>query len=256
MSTQQLKELSQKCLSMRVEVDQNAAYANFIAHVEPQEIVSLFERLEAAERERDNAQTSRDLHREVSVVLNDRLIAAETELARRDAAASEPVGYLFTSSEGQVVYSPCPWVVEGLTLQGPIYTAPHPAVVSDAAAGEPVGLQCMGDSGKWQDCASREVAESHGFTMFRELYTAAQPAVLPVVTDLAVELLTAALIDGADAKTALTLAAPSLGAQPQKPVVLPFLNVAIKHVFGIGAYRADEVLAALAAAGVPYEVKK
>ena len=44
---------------------------------------------------------------------------------------------------------------------------------------------------------------------------------LPVVTDLAVELLTAALIDGADAKTALKLAAPGMGAQPQKPVVLP-----------------------------------
>lgn len=48
----------------------------------------------------------------------------------------------------------------------------------------------------------------------------------------------------------------ALGAQPQKPVVLPFLDVAIKHAFGIDVYRADDVLAALDAANVPHKVKE
>ena len=86
MSTQQLKALAQKCLSKQAGVDQNAAYANFIAHVEPQEIVTLFERLDAAERERDGAMSSALAVADAWVR---RAKAAEAELARRDAAAGE-----------------------------------------------------------------------------------------------------------------------------------------------------------------------
>ena len=90
----------------------------------------------------------------------------------------------------------------------------------DAAAGEPVGLQCMGDSGKWQDCSSREAAESLGFTLFRELYTAAPPAVLPpeMETPSAKMTYTRGHADGwNDCRSAMM----ALGAQQQKVVELP-----------------------------------
>lgn len=57
------------------------------------------------------------------------LLTERSAQPQKPAEASEPVGYLFTSSEGNVVYSPCPWAVEGLTLQGPVYAAAPPAVL-------------------------------------------------------------------------------------------------------------------------------
>lgn len=85
----------------------------------------------------------------------------------------------------------------------------------DAAAGEADGYIFCHPPGKnfW----SVSHPDNAGHNGVKPFYFAAPPAVLPVVTDLAVELLTAALIDGADAKTALKLAAQGMGAQPQKP---------------------------------------
>lgn len=57
------------------------ANAAFIAAANPAAILALLAELEEVTMQRDNAQSSRDLHAKVNTGLNERLIAAEAKLA-------------------------------------------------------------------------------------------------------------------------------------------------------------------------------
>ncbi|NKG32081.1 hypothetical protein FVB43_18805 [Erwinia rhapontici] len=183
-------------------------------------------RLSAVERERDELKRNQELNLKIKQAMHERFTRAEAELARRDAAA-----------------------------------------------GEPVGLQCMGDNGKWQDCASREVAESHGFTIFRELYAAAPPAVLRDIEPLIEGALKLhglrTAVDGHSQlsdgfRNGARWAAKELGAQQQKPVVLPAERFCAAEHAGSLLWTETEVwnkaiyacATSLDAANVPYEVAK
>lgn len=132
MNTQQLKELRNALSCWQGDYDRDDDKEQYDMFGAAIDAVS---RLEKAERERDELRSSQEHEGDCMIdalASRDewrlRAVTAEAEIARRDASAGEPVGYLFTSSEGQVVFSPCPWAVEGLTLQGPVYTAAPPAV--------------------------------------------------------------------------------------------------------------------------------
>lgn len=212
MNTQQLKEELQGWQEHYSDPADKNNYDFFTA------LIAAVDRLEAAERDRDELRHSDYLMWHAMACKNgERAKKAEAEIARRDVAASEPVG-----------------------------------------------LQFMGDSGKWQDCASREVAESLGFTQFRELYTAAPPAVLP--PKYADELNDRAELIEAYSKTQCEIAQElgcdsdnesilkaiyelkALGAQPQKPVALPE-SVRINNGY---YFNMDDIFAALDAANVPW----
>lgn len=304
MSTLQLKDLAQKCLSMQAGVDQNAAYANFIAHVEPQEIVSLFERLEAAERERDELRkmltSTQDgaaeainhslklqaeceeavlLRLEVSAALSiatRRYEKAEAELARRDAAAGEPL--LNCSTRTTVAQQR----IAELDDQSRIWQEQaHLMAVElrrrDAAASEPVGEVRLGDYDpdgirSASVVCLHDQADWENFPDGTKLYTAAPPAVFPPASDASQgwkvnpEYLQSVANRSCDADgvnpslETVESVILALGAQPQKVVDFSKcrtlwydhddLSAEVKCI----PWR--DVKAALDAANVPYEVKK
>lgn len=57
----QLKGLAEDCVSMKVSVDTNAAYANFIALVEPQDILEMIQAIEQASHHNGMMQLSQRL---------------------------------------------------------------------------------------------------------------------------------------------------------------------------------------------------
>ncbi|MBC3945794.1 hypothetical protein H8S21_10695 [Erwinia persicina] len=205
-----------KCIPRDIKVNESlAAYL-------VRQFDSLHERAEAAERERDELKHIQEHNVKIKQAMNERFKRAERERDEFKALA-----------EGQSELA-------GRNAAR-VQKAEEEIARRDAAASEPVGLQCMGDSGKWQDCASREVAESLGFTQFRELCTEAPPAVLPPekITEIMQDLWNEFCDDTGcypddfeyqneqlffDAGRWAMLVAErisSLGAQPQKHVVLP-----------------------------------
>lgn len=195
--------------------------AIFIAAANPCAVLALIEKLEAAERERDELRDDVKAYSEHLQYHINRQCKAEAELARRDAAAGEPVAWQYRYNDGKV--------------------------------------------GDWKTVDSESECNHSTCYERRAIYTAATPTVLPDIEPLIEGALKLhGLRTAADGHSQLSdgfrngarWAAKELGAQPQKPVVLPFLDVGIKHVFGIDAYRADDVLAALDAANIPYEMKK
>lgn len=126
-----------------------------------------------AERERDEAIAAHRKHA-ASLIADRGLIRERAEAAERERdemrSSQEHEGDCLIDA----LASRDEWRLRAVTAEAEIARR-------DAAAGEPVALQVLGDSGKWMDCRSREFAEAQGFVEFRKLYTAAPPAVLPVV---------------------------------------------------------------------------
>ena len=92
-----LKELAERCGSMRASVDQNAAYGNFISCIEPKDVVALFEQLEAAQQRIAELEARLTACKSAKESWKDRVWTAEAELARRDEAAGEPAFYIAAS---------------------------------------------------------------------------------------------------------------------------------------------------------------
>lgn len=109
----------------------------FIESAHPGAVLELIKRLEAAERERDELRTLTAQDGRVIANLNEvtnglygRIHKAEAELARRDAAAGEPVGYYRLSEDGVSYYLSHPIIKHDENVT-PLYTAAQPAVLPD-----------------------------------------------------------------------------------------------------------------------------
>lgn len=154
--------------------------------------------------------------------LKEQLAEAEAEIARRDAVAGEPFAYIDSShldefGWGYVFKQPSPMRAG---CKFPVYTAAQPAVL-------PPGFSPSDMRDKWP---AMNVIESHAAAMVWNQFRAD---------------------------------ALALGAQAQKVVDLPagrefelFQTTAQDEPIKVMFMRSDEVLAALAAANVKYEVKK
>lgn len=214
---------------------------------------ALQERAEAAERERDDLKHIQELNVKIKQAMHERFTRAEAEIARRDAAASEPADRIVDDGCGQQIGGV--GVSDQLNCVWPIgtkfYTAAPPAVVSDDALREVIRI--------WQrsDCPSPEV-----YSQMRDAL-GAQPAVLPpeMIADETSMMSEHAAYwyNKGRADTAV------LCAQPQKPVFLPADRTDDKSVSTFDSEKfydagwnsrgkADKE--ALDAANVPYEVKK
>lgn len=167
-----------------------------------------------AERERDEAIMTRLEVSEGLSIATRRYELAEAELARRDAAAGEPDGYIFCHPSGKNFWSVSHPDTAGHNGVKPFYFGAQPAVLPALK----VGLQRADrpfESGKiagWNECV--------------------------------IEL-------------------KAIGAQPQKPVVLPALfnlkmarDVKTKQYFKGSNDTIKQIAGLLDAANVPYEVKK
>ncbi len=226
---------------------------NYISVVSPSTITALVDRIEAAERERDElreqfdklasaAGWSKEQCEQVgespfdtveglkNAVMDHHhsLIKAEKELKRRDAAAGEPVAVLYRNGD----------------------------VLTKAECGEYFEICCKVET---------------------PLYTAAPPALLPpaVMKHLSDAANTVSEWTHGDehsckvSRTALIAAIEALGAQPQKPVICPPVQYLSKYAADDGhcttgklvpnkrtELRDTEWREALDAAGVKWEVKK
>ncbi|WNN42841.1 hypothetical protein [Winslowiella toletana] len=90
-------------------------------------LIGAIEELEVAQRERDNAQSSRDLHYKVSQGLNERLMAAEAELKRRDA--QEPVAWISERNLNNLGKQFSVYVKHEPVMVRPVALYTHPAVL-------------------------------------------------------------------------------------------------------------------------------
>lgn len=77
-----------KCVPAKMLV--NESLAAFLVR----QFDALHEKLSAAERERDELKRNQELNLKIKQAMHERFTRAETELARRDAAARDPFGYL------------------------------------------------------------------------------------------------------------------------------------------------------------------
>lgn len=130
--------------------------------MERENSAALRDKLEAAERERDELrgkvkkfESYRSIKSKLFTAVLDRAKNAEAELARRDAAASEPVGFVHESQLARIKPE-CGVTAWIRTSPGdgdiPIYTAAQPAVLLSpldnwhiSASGVMASLQFKGD---------------------------------------------------------------------------------------------------------------
>lgn len=134
------------------------------------DVISLISRLEKAERERDDLRSSKDWYEEAAKGLNSRLLKAKAELSRRDAAAGEPDAEIKWDGEELTVQNIRVGFGFGVT---PVYSISPPPV-------EPVAYAVFSDNGNiriWS--TDKNIPGNVG--VVQPLYTAAPPAVLPVV---------------------------------------------------------------------------
>lgn len=230
MNTQQLKELAKLADSevTWILLPKDLAnegwcteVVNYISVVSPSTITALVDRIEAAEREREELRAWRDTLQRAVDNLDAERDVLRAEIARRDAAAGEPAFYIAASDVDNLKRS---HVVE--------------AAISKVIRFDEIPA-----------------------------YTAAPPALLPPEKPVNTDLSRTDIMKNIAYNQALN-DVKALGAQPQKPVVLP-CRYDIEEMSGDpwqsyrciepdedGEYmRRDEVLTALDAAGVPYEVK-
>lgn len=203
--------------------------------MERENSAALRSELESTERERDELRVLTEQDGRVITNLNevvnglyDRIHKVESELARRDAAAGEPDGYIFCHPSGKNFWSVSHDDTAGHNGVKPFYFAAPPAVVPDIEPFIEGALKLHG---------LRTAADGHS-----------------------------QLSDGF--RSGARWAARELGAQPQKVVELPMpfdVEINLTRTSGDIEYQyhesgenfdRDEILAALDAAGVKWEMKK
>lgn len=99
------------------------------------DVIELIDALEAAEREHDELKRIQELNIKIKQAMHERFTRAEAELARRDAAAGEPVAVISVDSLTELKESYRPVLAfrpdHKRNSQGiPLYTAAPPAVLA------------------------------------------------------------------------------------------------------------------------------
>lgn len=213
-------------------------------------LIEMAVKVQSAERERDEL---RDGHTEAAKVIStwhNRAKAAEAEIARRDSVASERVAAHL------------------------VYSSVLPKFIGDTDEVE--SYSCF-ISGNTPPRKTMEEAYADAHRVCGPLYTAAPPAVLPpnVMNHLSDAANTVSEWTHGDEhsckvnRTALIAAVQALGAQPQKPVVLPALLTVgqVMHQSGYDRQYAEgwssgqaatvhDFIQILREANIPYEAKK
>lgn len=184
-------------------------------------------RLSAVERERDELKRNQELNLKIKQAMHERFTRAEAELARRDAAALEPVAVVdIQRGRGDGKKFALCYTSAGHSLPDDVYNLYTAAPPAADRVPDYWQFKCV--NGDWigiSESGMRQ-AVSEGIEV-RPLYTAAQPAVLPdeiTIEDAYEE----THRTGWDKEYAYCAGAKymrdqflALGAQPQKPVVLP-----------------------------------
>lgn len=232
-----LKELAERCDSMRVSVDQNAAYGNFIACIEPKDVVALFEQLEAAEALNSHLDLAVRKAEGVSEALRRKAEVAEQRIAELESS-------LVSASTMQTIHREACQKAESEIAR------------RDKAAGEPVAtLRVRNEDNSLHGIDWNQLGDADGDW---KLYLA-QPAVLPPeVTDLAdyekdnIRFMSKseAAIQGANWMREQVKA---LGAQPEKVVVLPEAFYPDGDIDCPMVVNVKDVTATLDAAGVKWK---
>lgn len=228
--------------------------------------INIGKNLKQAELDRDEYAEGERLTAVKNVELQDEIYGLKAELARRDAAAAASE---LPSDELSRLRK---WVKcveaerdKAISWHSSLLKK-HDKLQADIARRDAVSFEMkvhysgIGKSGPWLKLNDQRSYEKlklrHSGDAdyeFRELYTAAPPGVLPPEMKPEPEkydVIDHGFIAGYNQCRADALA---LGAQPQKPVVLPCL---VDDLHGVGGVMsADDVLSSLDAAGIPYEVK-
>lgn len=233
MNTQKLKELAQlanELSGIAHYLRGKKAMEEFSAEFTPAVVVMVFEQLESAERERDELKRNQELNLKIKQAMHERFTRAEAELARRDAAAGEPVSWPdmpFSFEDLEDMHGATfangyvrGWArkCESVTMKGPLYAAAPPAVLPDAE--REMWRNNLKDAG-------------HALSDIRRFVEEKFKCVADLPSTEAVLLAGPEVKHESDAIiAALNRVAEfyELGAQPQKPVVLVGDAIVFEHV--------------------------
>lgn len=215
-------------------------------------MISATDHAAAADRELYEAIMTRLEVSEGLSIATRRYELAEEEIARRDAAAGEPVGLLefsdYMTAEELAGMKPRRVAVKelfegGLKVGDHLYTAAPPAVLPPEMKPEPEKYDVI-DHGfitGYNQCRAEALA------------LGAPPQKPAVVSDDALrEVIRIWQRSGCPSPEVYSQMREALGAQPQKPVSMPE-SVRIDNGY---YFDMDDIFVALDAANVPYEVKK